>query len=408
MRHDSLRLGQVAEFYAGSSLPEGENWQGQKGGYLLARVSDMNRVGNEKLISATQWWNSVPGQRSATCPGGAIVIPKRGGAIGTNKKRIVERPVVLDPNLMAVKPVEDLLDLEYLYQWFLTVDLKRLTSGSSVPQLNKKDLSPLVIPLPPLQEQKRIAALLDQVDTLRTKRREAVSLLDDLAHSVFLDMFGDPVSRRRGWRQVRMGELLATIDSGKSPECLSRPASSDEWGVLKLGAITRGVYVESENKALPSGVIPERRHEIQSGDILFSRKNTPDLVAASAYVRSTRARLLMPDLMFRLVLADGAPVDRAYLHALLAHPKKRREIQALASGSAASMVNISKSKLLDVVCGVPPMDLQREFGKRLEIIEGEKNRHRTHLATLDELFTSLQHRAFSGTLWEHDATGEAA
>ncbi|MFC8305097.1 restriction endonuclease subunit S [Streptomyces olivaceus] len=305
------------------------------------------------------------------------------------------------------------VDRRYLYHWFSSSRTQAVVRSFSrqttnIANLDLRRCSELAIPLPPLAQQKRIAAVLDQVDTLRAKRREAIALLDDLVQSTFFEMFGDPVSNNCGWERVRMGDLLVGIESGKSPQCLDRQAKEGEWGVLKLGAITQCVYLQDETKALPSAVVPDARHEVRSGDLLFSRKNTPNLVAASAYVRSTRSRLLMPDLIFRLVVADNALIDKVYLHALLTQSGKRRKLQELAAGSAASMVNISKSKLLEFVCEVPPLDLQRKFAQFIEAIEVQRDVCRNHLATLDELFTSLQHRAFSGTLWDHEVTGEAA
>ncbi|MFG5724704.1 restriction endonuclease subunit S [Streptomyces murinus] len=299
--------------------------------------------------------------------------------------------------------------LRFLRQDFIRVEGElRMTGTGGQKRVPESYLRRLMVPLPPIAEQKRLAALLDQVDTLRVKRREAMVLLEDLAHSIFLEMFGDPISNSRGWKRMRMGDLLVGIESGKSPKCLDRRAEEEEWGVLKLGAVTRCVYLQDENKALPSGVAPDTRHEVRAGDLLFTRKNTPNLVAASAYVRSTRSRLLMPDLVFRLVVADGAPIDKVYLHALLTQSGVRRKLQDLASGSAASMVNISKAKLLEFMCEVPPVDLQRRFAQRIEAVEAQRDVHRTHLAALDELFASLQQRAFSSTLWDHEAAGEAA
>jgi type I restriction enzyme S subunit len=258
------------------------------------------------------------------------------------------------------------------------------------------------IPLPPLDEQARIVGTLDEVETLRAKRRQAITLLDDLIRSVFLDMFGDPVNNPRAWDRLPMKDFLKAIDSGSSPKCLDRPAREGEWGVLKLGAVTQCVYLQGENKALPEGEDPQARHEVKAGDLLLSRKNTPDLVGAAAYVRRTRERLLMPDLIFRLALKQDAPVDGVYLHALLTHPGKRKVLQSLASGSAASMVNISKQKLLGLLCEVPPLDLQSEFSRRVAAAEQQKEVHKTHLAALDELFASLQQRAFSGSLWDRE------
>lgn len=86
-------------------------------------------------------------------PSGSIVLPKRGAAIHTNKKRILTRETMLDPNLMAVKSSSGSLSNNYLYHWFRHYNLSEIASGSSVPQLNKKDLSPLVLTLPPMQTQ---------------------------------------------------------------------------------------------------------------------------------------------------------------------------------------------------------------------------------------------------------------
>ena len=147
------RLGDVTDFYAGSTLPSGDAFDGQADGYFLLKVSDMNLAGNEVYLESCQQWSAEPGAASSTCPAASIVIPKRGGAIGTNKKRIAVRPSVLDPNLMAIWPRPDLIELSFLYSWLLRLDLASITSGSSVPQLNKRDLDPLSIPVPPLEAQ---------------------------------------------------------------------------------------------------------------------------------------------------------------------------------------------------------------------------------------------------------------
>ncbi|MEV0177093.1 restriction endonuclease subunit S [Streptomyces sp. NPDC050803] len=396
-------LGDVSNFYAGASLPAGETFEGQPGGYLLVRVSDMNLPGNERILGESQRWSAKPGAKSATCPPGSVIFPKRGGAIGTNKKRLVERPCVLDPNVMAVEPLPGRLDSGYLYHWFKSFDLSSIANGSSVPQLNKKDLAPLRIPLPSIPVQRRIAQVLDRVDALRAKRGEAIALLDDLAQSIFLDMFGDPVANPKSWERLPLGSVLDRIDSGRSPVCLDRPAAKEEWGVLKLGAVTQCVYRPAENKALPEGAAKEIENEVRVGDLLFSRKNTSELVAAVAYVRNTRERLLIPDLIFRLVPKRGAQVDKAYLHGLLTYPSKREKVRSLASGSAASMPNISKAKLLSLECELPPLVLQRQYAAKVNMLESAKSSHYAHLAELDALTISLQHRAFCGELWPDEA-----
>jgi type I restriction enzyme, S subunit len=177
-------LGEVSDFYAGNSLPEGDAFTGQQGGYLLMRVSDMNLPGNEKTIGKCQYWSAVGGARSATCPAGSIIIPKRGGAIGTNKKRLTRQPTVLDPNLMAISPKPTMVQEAYLYQWFLGFDLSSISSGSSVPQLNKQDLAPLKIQVPDISLQKKFAARMDSLKALKNTTINSLTEFDALFASL--------------------------------------------------------------------------------------------------------------------------------------------------------------------------------------------------------------------------------
>jgi type I restriction enzyme S subunit len=256
----------------------------------------------------------------------------------------------------------------------------------------------LLIPLPPLDEQRRIATILDASDALRAKRRAALDKLDTLAQAIFLEEFGDPIVNPKGWSSVPFSEILLRIDSGNSPICLDRPAEGDEWGILKLGAITWCEFDPKQNKALPPDRSPDHALEVKPGDLLFSRKNTSELVAACALVRQTPPRLLLPDLIFRLYLRSDAPIKPDFLFYLLINPKKRREIQKLAGGSAGSMPNISKEKLRTVAILVPPLPLQRNFGRIAEALDKQKAAHRESLLKLDILFASLQNRAFRGEL----------
>lgn len=275
---------------------------------------------------------------------------------------------------------------------------RKMTGSGGQRRVPKHFLESLKIPLPSLPEQRRIAAILDKADALRTMRREASALLSRLAPSIFLEMFGDPVANPKGWPRHALGDVLTGIDSGWSPVCLERPAEADEWGVLKLGAVTSCVYEHRANKALPLGVEPDAAIEVKPGDLLFSRKNTYELVAACAYVDSTRPRLMMSDLIFRLQVRDEERLNKRFLHALLTNPRKRAEVQKLAGGSAGSMPNISKAKLLGMQVELPPISLQQEFASRVERMGRIKAKSDAAAFEADLLFSSLQHRAFQGEL----------
>ncbi|ABI64458.1 MULTISPECIES: restriction endonuclease subunit S [Maricaulis] len=164
------------DLFAGNSLPRGEEFRGQDRGCLLLKVSDLNSEGNETQIVSSKLW-VPPNEKlraSMVAPAGSIVFPKRGGAISTNKKRVLSRPAVLDPNLMGVAPKSgSSISFRYLRNWFELLDLVTISSGSTVPQLNKKDVGPLRIVVPTPVDLERFDNIYERSAKLREKLRSA-------------------------------------------------------------------------------------------------------------------------------------------------------------------------------------------------------------------------------------------
>jgi type I restriction enzyme S subunit len=150
-------LSEVTDFFAGNSLPRSIPFEGQVDGLLAVKVSDMNAEANSKIICCAAAWIGPGEKKGVECPTGAIVFPKRGGAIGTNKKRVLGRRACLDPNMMGVAPKPDAICTEYLSAWFEQFTLADIASGTSVPQLNKRDLARLTITVPSTNAQQLFA-----------------------------------------------------------------------------------------------------------------------------------------------------------------------------------------------------------------------------------------------------------
>jgi type I restriction enzyme S subunit len=361
-------LGRVVDFFAGGSLPEGQPYEGQDGGYFLMKVSDMNLPGNRTVILRSKEWSKSPGARSATCPAGAVVIPKRGGAIGTNKKRLITRPAVLDPNLMAVWPHPDKVDLKFLYQWFLAFDLASIASGSSVPQLNKRDLAPLPFPLPPIEEQRRVADVLDRADGLRAKRREALAHLDGLTQSIFLEVFDEPATNRRGMELRTLGELVKLKSGSFLPA--SRMAKNGQHAVLGGNGI--------------SGYHDEYMFE------------EPKLVVGRVGAYCGCVHMSPPQSWVTDNALYVSELDPSVTITYLAHALERASLNQYASQSGQPL--ISGSRVYPTPVLVPPIPLQRQFADRVNAVEMLKAKNQTSLAELDSLFASLQDRSFRGLL----------
>ena len=182
-----VELGEVCKFVSGKSLPK--EIELPNGDCLYAKVGDLNLDGNERLITRSRTYVSFESAKGSLIPSGAVVFPKRGGAIGTNKKRITALNCCLDLNLMAVIP-SSLVATEYLYWFFRLIDLNKIANGSTVPQINNKDLRPLRFPLPPLALQQQFADFVAEVDKLRFDVQQQIEKLEALKQSLMQDYFG--------------------------------------------------------------------------------------------------------------------------------------------------------------------------------------------------------------------------
>ncbi|MEZ8801565.1 restriction endonuclease subunit S [Vibrio splendidus] len=293
---------------------------------------------------------------------------------------------------------------EYAYPKYVYYFLKELKLEGVGYSRHFKFLKENKIPIPfdgdkpNINDQIRIAYLLGKVEALLAQRNQQLQEMDELLNSVFLQMFGDPVRNEKGWDKKPLGKLLSQIDSGWSPKCETVPAQNDQWGVLKLGAVTLGEYKQNENKAMFPDVEPKIQHEVKVGDLLFTRKNTYELVAATAFVYKTQPRLLLPDLIFRLVIKDENEIHPIYLWKLLSYPSQRKKTQSLAGGAAGSMPNISKASLKSALIPVPGLELQLRFVEIVRKIEAVKDLFKNHLNDLELLYGSLSQKAFKGEL----------
>ena len=183
-------------------------------------------------------------------------------------------------------------------------------------------------------------------------------------------MFGDPNNNPMRWSKVELAECLTNIENGKSFVCDSEPRTGSKPAVLKLSAATYGYYQPHENKAMLDDDLFVESAEVHKGDLLFTRKNTPELVGMCAYVYDTPERLMMPDLIFRLNTRSNC--NKIFLWKIINLDLFRSNVTALSSGSAKSMSNISKERLMGLEIILPPIELQEQFATFVEQIDKSK------------------------------------
>ncbi|MBE1427289.1 type I restriction enzyme S subunit [Desulfomicrobium macestii] len=252
----------------------------------------------------------------------------------------------------------------------------------------------LQIPLPPLPEQKRIAAILDAADSMRAKRRESLHQLDLLLQSTFLDMFGDTVTNSKGWKLVSMESIVGgSFRNGLS----ASTHGTIEGKVLTLSSITSGRFDGSFWKSVKFDRQPSENQMLSSDTFLICRGNgNKAMVGIGVFPTNSNSEITFPDTIIAST-PDKSKILPAYLQHIWASQMVRSQIIAGARTTNGTY-KINQSVLSGIKFPLPPIDLQRSFATIVEAVEKQKDRLRAHLAELDTLFASLQHRAFNGEL----------
>lgn len=304
-------------------------------------------------------------------------------------------------------PIEGRLDPKWMHWVTKTKDFwtqcdqkSQGTSGQN--RIKPERFLEVQIPLPPLDEQRRIVA---RIEALAAKVEEARGLRVGAAEQITATVtaarrtfFGEAPADH--W--VPLSRFVAEIENGKSPATEGRPAEPDEWGVLKVGAVSFGSYNEAENKALPASFAPLTQYEVMAGDFLMSRANTTELVGACAIVRRTRPKLMLSDKIFRFKFHTSAGLVPEFLDHALKSPALRSQIVAGASGTSPTMKNISKEKVLALLIPPTTASEQQRVVAELDALQAKvdavKALQTQTAAELDALLPAILDKAFKGEL----------
>lgn len=311
-------------------------------------------------------------------------------------KRLTSYPLLASSEWIVIRNCD--IDSDYLKWYFSSPTFRNLLVsqvagiGGSLTRAQPKQVAKYPVPLVGKEEQRRIAALLDKISDLIAKRREQMDKLDLLVKARFVEMFGDPGSNPMRWDTVELSHCLSGIDNGKSLVCDTKPRQGNWPAILKLSAATYGYYQPEENKAMLNENEFVNSAEVQVGDLLFTRKNTPELVGMCAYVYETPGKLMMPDLIFRLNTNETC--NRIFLWKLINHDLFRENIKAISSGSAKSMSNISKERLCELKIILPPIELQQQFVDFVRQTDQSKLTIQQSLDKLETLKKALMQQYF--------------
>lgn len=372
-------LGDVAEFVMGQAPPgKACNLAGE--GTPFVKAGEF--TGQRPIIRE---WTTKPLKYGSRTDVFVCVVGATAGKINLGIDCAIGRSVA------AVKPRASELSQFYLYR-FLQTQVQRLRGNSQgVAQgvITREMLHSLQIPLPPLPEQKRIAAILDAADALRAKQRESIEQLDSLTQATFLEMFGDPVTNPKGWPREALHDVGRVI-TGNTP---SRGRAEFYGDAIE--------WIKSDNINTPSFTLTNASEGLSELGRLEARIAPKGSVLITCIAGSRHcignAAVADREVAFNQQINAFVPGPRLTLwYAFGFFLTGKSLVQASSTNSMKGMV--SKSAFNAISMPVSPLPLQTRFASIVESIEVQKTRLTAHLAELDALFASLQSRAFNGEL----------
>lgn len=377
----------VAKIVSGKT-PKGIDEKFKKGDEIpFFRVADMNVKGNEVEMQISE--NSVSEQIASKlklkiAKPGTVIFPKRGGAIATNKKRILVKPSAYDLNTMGLVPNEK-VNKKYFFHWFNSIDLEALADGSSVPQLNNKQIEPLEIPLPSLSEQKAIVAKLDRAQRLIDIDRQMLVKYDQLIQSVFLEMFGDPNEKK-----VPLSKLIELNPKKSEISHLDKSQFVTFLGMTNIGE-------DGSLNLTNQGTILDYWKGytyFREGDVLFA-KITPCMENGKGAIASgLKNGIGFGSTEFHVLRPLKGVSSSAWIFHLTHSEKFRRIAESNMTGSAGQR-RVPSHFFDRFMVSKPSIKKQIQFEKIAGKVNSEKQRLKCLIENSEKLFSSLIQQAFN-------------
>ncbi|MCS6129514.1 restriction endonuclease subunit S [Shewanella baltica] len=392
----NIPLGELFSISSGGTPSRKEPSYYEDGNIAWIKTGDLHV---KRIFEASEYitQEGLDNSSAKLFPAGAVLVAMYGATIGACS--ILEIEAATNQACAAFLPNSE-VDTLYLYYFLKSKknDFVRDGVGGAQPNISATYLKMVEIPLPPLETQKQIAAVLEKADQLRKDCKLLEQELNSLAQSVFIDMFGDPVTNPKGWSVAPLSTIVDDFLGGKSLVAADDLNTKFTNRVLKISAVTSGEFKPQESKPLPNDYVPQTEHFVKVGDLLFSRANTTELVGATTMVFDEYKGLVLPDKLWRFVWKDKSLLSPIFIWQQLNEAAVRKEISKLSSGSGGSMKNISKGKLKTLPVILPPLELQQKFERVYMKLREKHGSNKQQIILSEQMFNSLMQKAFSGQL----------
>ena len=355
-----------------------------------------------KTISPQEMYFITPEKHQTLLKGhikrGDVLITTRGDLGKTALVPESYNDANINAQLVLLRANPQQIDPKFLIWCFDTVEVKfqitQLQTGTALQQLPVGKLRKIEIPVPPLEEQRRIAEVLERAEELRSKRREAIAQLDTLTQAIFLEMFGDPLINPNNFPIQKLGELCShIIDCPHSTPTYATKITP--YACVRSSDIQNNELIFSDVKYLELEEYKKRikRGVPQPGDVIYCREGARFGNAALVTDDTPLICLGQRMMLFR---PEPSTANGEFIWGYLSNPIAYHQALREVGGSASPHINIRDITAFQIP--VPPISRQREFAQRISAVNKLKATHSASMSELDALFASLQHRAFRGEL----------
>jgi type I restriction enzyme S subunit len=327
-----------------------------------------------------------------------VLLAEDGGPFGDSAKPIayaINGKTWVNNHAHVLRAHAGAIQTGFLFRVLSFYNVLPFITGTTRGKLTKSDASRIPIPLPPLSEQRRVVELLDQADALRRKRAEADAKAARILPALFYQMFGDPATNPMGWEMVDLGAVTA-----EGPQNgLYKPASEygDGTPILRIDSFYDGQVTRLESlRRLRLTQAEISRYQLRENDIVINRVNSLEFLGKSALIPQLSEPTVFESNMMRLSV-DRTRMMPRFLIEFLQTSFARSQMLGRAK-DAINQSSINQHDVQGIQIPLPMVDLQGQFGNRVEGIRQLFCKAGHSHNALDVLFQTLLHRAFSGDL----------
>lgn len=306
------------------------------------------------------------------------------------------REGIINQALLKLTPSKR-LSVDYLKYWMESNDFKQRietnSHGAAIKNVaSVKVLKEIPLPLPHIEEQRRIAAILDKADAIRRKRQQALTLADNFLRATFLDMFGDPTTNPKGWEKATIRELVSEVKYGTSAKA---DAVVGAFPILRMGNITyNGGWALEALKYVDLADNEIKKYTVKRGDLLFNRTNSKELVGKTAVFEEDETYAFAG---YLVRARTNERADPYYISGYLNSKHGKTTLRAMCK-SIVGMANINAQELQDISILIPPISLQMRYREIIDSVQQKRSKLISAHEIATNLFSSLSQRAFRGEL----------